>query len=480
MRILLAFVLMLSASAGSAFQSYASALAAGAGESPPTTATAIGGAGQDSPTVVALLHVNVIPMDRERVLTDQTVIVRRDRIATIGPATRTTVPDGATRIEARGRYLMPGLAEMHCHLVSGANQAGAEVFNRRIMLLNLMYGVTTVRGMLGHASHLSLRERVAKGEVVGPTIYTSGPSFNGNSAPTPEVAVKMVQEQKAAGYDFLKIHPGLSRATFDALAATADKEGIRFAGHVPADVGLIRALEARYDTIDHIDGYMEALAAGKAAADQAPGFFGFGLVNVVDESRIPDLVQATKKAGTAIVPTEAVVRSFLDDTPPAEIAKRPQMQLMPPPVVEGWRGQKEKFNAANGVGTPEIRAKYFGVRAKLLKALHGGGVKLLLGADSPQIFAVPGYAIHRELELMVAAGLTPYQALESGTRHVAEHFGTAKDRGTLEVSKVADAVLVEANPLADIANASKVTGVLLRGRWLPKSDLEKQVAALTQ
>lgn len=443
-------------------------------------------AAQGTPTAapaLAFLHVSVIPMDRERVLTDQTVIVRDDRIVAIGPTAKVIVPDGAMRIEARGQFLIPGLAEMHCHLVGGNNADTAEALNRRILLLNLAHGVTTVRGMLGHPRHLDLRARVDKGEVLGPTIVTSGPSFNGNSVPTPEAAVKLVHEQRAAGFDFLKIHPGASRATFDALAAAAKADGIPFAGHVPANVGLMRALEARYATIDHVDGYVEALAAGKVPADRAEaaaaGFFGFGMIVYVDESRIPSLVKATKDAGVAIVPTEAVMRAFLDDTPPADIAARPEMTLMPPATVKAWLDAKTKFNdGGQGLGTPQARARFFAVRAKVIKALHDGGVRLLLGADSPQVFAVPGHSIHRELHWLVADGLTPYQALATGTRNVAEFFGAAKDRGTIAIDTRADIVLVEANPLVDIGNAAKVVGVVRRGQWVTKADIMKQLDAL--
>jgi len=198
--------------------------------------------------VVVFTHVGVIPMDRERVLENQTVVVRGDRIAEVGPAATTLAPTAATRVDGHGKYLMPGLGEMHAHVpVPQIEQqlGGSSEYTERVLLLYLANGVTTIRGMLGHATHLALRERLRRGELLGPTLYTSGPSFNGNSAPDPETARRMVLEQKAAGYDFLKIHPGLSRETFDALARTADSVGIRFAGHVPAAVGLDRALAAR-------------------------------------------------------------------------------------------------------------------------------------------------------------------------------------------------------------------------------------------
>ena len=244
-------------------------------------------------------------MDRERTEADQTVIVRGDRIEALGPAASVTVPPGARRIEGRGKFLIPTLSEMHAHIPPG-NATEAEM--ERVLTLYAVNGIGTVRGMLGAPKHLPLRDRANRGEILSPWIYTSGPSFNGSSASSVEVAVRMVKDQKAAGYDLLKIHPGVKRDVFDAMAAAADAAGIRFAGHVPLDVGLMRALEARYATIDHIDGYVEALAREGASGSE---MFGLNLTGVLDESRIPSLVEATRKAGVWIVPTEALFQHWV-------------------------------------------------------------------------------------------------------------------------------------------------------------------------
>ncbi len=432
------------------------------------------------PPVTALVDVNVIPMNAERVLRGQTVLVKDGRIAAIGASGATRVPDGAARVEGRGRYLIPGLAEMHGHLLPPANQAGTnlEALNERILELNVLHGITTIRGMLGHPSHLALRARVAKGELLGPTIYTSGPSFNGNSAKDEATASRMVEEQKAAGYDFLKIHPGLTRSVFDAMAATAGKVGITFQGHVPADVGLARALEVRYRAIDHLDGYVEALTGWKPGPGVPnPGFFGSKLVAKVDRSRIDALVAETKKAGVWMVPTEAVVHSFLAPEPVAELARREDLRLVPSFLTEGWLKQKQGFNDNVGIGTAEEREQFFALRRALIKSLHGAGVKILSGADAPQVMNVPGVATHRELVLLAAAGLTPYQVLESSTRNVAEFFGTAKDRGTIEAGKIADLVLLEASPLERIENTSRIAGVMVGGRWIDAGEIARRLQA---
>lgn len=418
-------------------------------------------------STIALVHVNVIPMDRERVIPDQTVLVRGDRIVELGPAAKVKIPEGTTRVDATGRYLLPALAEMHAHIPGG--QASDQDIER-VLLLYAANGIGTIRGMLGHPRHLVLRERVAKGEVLGPTIYTSGPSLNGKSVPTKEDAIRMVTEQKAAGYDFLKIHPGIRREVFDALAMTADKVGIRFAGHVPLDVGLRRALEARYASVDHADGYIEAMARQHAADSQ---FFGVNLVDEVDESRLPELVALTKKAGTYVVPTEILLENSVSDEGPEALAKRPEMKYVAKEQLAQWIEQKKKMTA--DVPAP-VRRQFIALRRKILKALHAGGVGLLLGSDAPQVWNVPGFSIHRELKALVDLGLSPYQALETGTRNVAAFLGRANEQGAVAVGQRADLLLLEGNPLEDITRTSRIAGVLLRGRWLSRGDLDQRLA----
>ena len=252
----------------------------------------------------------------------------------------------------------------------------------------------------------------------------------------------MVKDQKAAGYDLLKIHPGVKRDVFDAMAAAADAAGIRFAGHVPLEVGLVRALEARYATIDHVDGYVEALAREGAASSQ---MFGLNLTGVLDESRIPPLVEATRKAGVWIVPTEALFEHWVGPDDPETMTHLARDAVRPEgPARTVGREQEEACWPAR---TPAERARFLDVRRRLIKALHAGGVGLLLGSDGPQVWNVPGFSVHRELRYLVQAGLTPYQAIETGTRNVAVFYGTAAERGTIAQGKRADLVLLDGNPL---------------------------------
>ena len=417
-------------------------------------------------TAIAVFEqVSVIPMDRERVLADRTVIVRDGRIAEIGASGGVAVPAGATRIDGRGKFLIPTLAEMHAHVPTEREQA------ERALFLYVANGIGTIRSMLGDPSHFALRDRARRGEIVAPTMYLSGPSFNGQTAPTPDAAAARVVEQKKAGYDLLKIHPGVPRDGFDALARTAGAQGIRFAGHVPAAVGLRRALEAKYWTIDHLDGYIEALVRPGAPAGQ---LFGINLVDQIDESRLRLLVEQTKAAGTWMVPTQILIENWYGPEDVLAMRKWPEMQYSrrgrSGPV--GGSKTEERSSLLRGPSS-----EYIALRRRLIKALHDGGVGVLLGSDAPQTWNVPGFSIHREIATYVAAGLTPFQALVTGTRAVAEHLGTSRSAGTIDVGKRADMVLLDGNPLQEIGNTSKIAGVMVGGRWLSKSEIDKRLLA---
>ncbi|HEU5040834.1 MAG TPA: amidohydrolase family protein [Gemmatimonadales bacterium] len=427
--------------------------------------------------VTAFVDVTVIPMDRERSLRHQTVVVRGDRIVEIGPTGRTTVPEGGTRVDGRGKYLIPGLAEMHAHIPGG--QAADSIVERTLFLYTAG-GITTIRGMLGHPRHLVLRERAARGEIVSPTIYAAGPSFNGNTVPTPEAAAKAVQEQKAAGYDLLKIHPGVTRAAFDTLVATARRVGIPFAGHVPEEVGVAHAIEAGYASIEHLDGYLEAmLRDGASVKPSESAFFGMNLGDQVDESKLPGLVRATRQAGVWNVPTQVLMENLITAGTAEELARRPEMRYVPAAAVAQWTEARSTMLQETG-STEASARRMIEVRRRLIKALHDAGAGLLLGSDAPQVWNVPGFSTHRELESLVAAGLTPWQALETGTRNVARYFGTEKETGTIEAGKRADLVLLDADPLADIRNTTRRAGVMVRGRWLSQAEIQGRLEAVAK
>ncbi len=251
-----------------------------------------------SASTTAFVNVNIVPMTSETVIETQTVIVTDGVITSISNFGSTAVPDEAEIVDGTDRYLMPGLVEMHGH-VPGGDSSSLE----RILGLYVANGITTVRGMLGQPSHIDLRTRIANGETLGPRLITSGPSFNGRSVDSPEAGRDMVRAQHAAGYDFLKIHPGLTREEFDAIAETANDIGIPFAGHVPEDVGVERALAAGIATIDHLDGYMQTLLPpNDDPSGGLSGFFGVFIADQADEEKIADIARATAAAGVWNVP----------------------------------------------------------------------------------------------------------------------------------------------------------------------------------
>ena len=441
---------------------------------------------QTGDSVVVFTNVSVLPMDSNRELRNQTVVVTGARISALGPATSVSIPAGARRIDGRGKFLMPGLAEMHAH-VQGPQAANADEMNRDIMFLYIANGITTIRAMLGAPNQLILRNQLNSGEVLGPTMYVAAPSLNGNSAPTPETAARLVRAHKSAGYDLLKIHPGLNRPSYDAIVSTAREVGITWAGHVSTQVGVEHALSTKQSTIDHLDGYIEAAASPeiRSALSSQPSSVKPGdLYRSVTENRLRDLARQTKAAGTWNVPTMFLWESFFLPGNPLEWAKREEMRYAPKQWVTNWTSQKNQrasLDAQNGL-SPADAALHIAMRRKMLKALADEGAPLLMGTDSPQMFNVPGFALHRELQVALQAGLTPYQILESGTRNVGRYVAQDLKQdgrfGTVSVGSRADLVLLDANPLTDLANLTRRAGVMLRGRWVSRSEIDKGLESL--
>ena len=236
----------------------------------------------------AFVNVNLVPMTSETVLAQKSVLVEDGIIVLIGDVDGIPIPEDVEVIDGTDRYLIPGLAEMHAHLPG----AGTRDIERTLTLL-AANGITSARGMLGQPSHLRLRQQLLDGEVFGPRLTTSGPSFSGNSVSGAEDAVRRVRSQHADGYDFIKLHPGLSADEFQAIADTANELGMPFAGHVPAAVGVENALAAGMATIDHLDGYFAALIPPDS--DGAGGYGGFFDLYLTDETAIDRIAEIVAK-----------------------------------------------------------------------------------------------------------------------------------------------------------------------------------------
>ena len=435
--------------------------------------------------VSAFVDVSVVPLDRDRVVDRQTVVIRGDRIVAMGPTSSTPVPAGATRIDGRGKFLMPGLAEMHAHVIGGQNP-NHEALNRDILFLYIANGITSIRAMLGAPNQIPLREQLRRNEILGPTMYVSAPSLNGNSAPNPDSGAKLVRMHKEAGYDFLKIHPQNFRVdTYDAIVRTANEVGITWAGHVPPAVGLRHALASKQSGIDHLDGFLEAATPDSVFAKlqaQQPLLLH---INSVDPSRFPAIANEIKRAGSWQVPTMLVWENLNTQAmTPEQMAAWPEMKYIARQQLQNYVTQKtnQLNNLRNNGISPETSARYLTLRRQAMKALADAGAPLMMGTDSPQLFMVPGFALHRELGILVEAGLTPYQLYESGAKNVARYVADVLKQdgrfGTVAVGNRADLVLLDANPLQSVTNLTKRAGVMVRGRWVSSAEIDKGLAEL--
>ncbi len=428
---------------------------------------------QAAQNAIAITNVTVIPMDRERTLADQTVIIRDGRIVSVGPAARASVPAGVTRIDGRGKFLMPGLAEMHAHVPPG-NPTEEQLAD--IMFLYVANGITTIRGMLGAPYQIELKAKLASGAMLGPRFFPAAPSLNGNSAPNPAAGIAAVKAAKTVGYDLMKIHPGFSRETWDASVAELKAQGMTFGGHVPTAVGVVHAMRSGISTIDHVDGYLEA-SVRDSAVYTTPGSTLGDVIESVDPSKFRGLAEMSRQLGVWNVPTMYLWENFYGERSAEELGALPEMKYAHPNQVNGWMNQRRGRTLAdeNQRMTPERRTRYLRLRRQMLKALADAGAPLLMGTDSPQMFNVPGFALHRELQVARTAGLTNHQVLESGTKNVGRYVAEALKQdgafGTVAAGQWADLVLLEANPLEDLTNLTRRAGVLVRGRWVGADEI---------
>jgi imidazolonepropionase-like amidohydrolase len=285
---------------------------------------------------------------------------------------------------------------------------------------------------------------------------------------TPEAGAEMVRQQKKMGYDFMKMHPGLTKNNFEAIVKTAKELNMPFAGHVSFDVGVWRAIETGYATIDHLDGFIESLVPGmNTVKESQTGLFGMFIAHKADEKKISALMKALKEKNIWVVPTQALAeRWFSPDKDAEAFAREPEMIYMKEETLKNWVNNKKNLVANPNYNAAAMK-NYISLRKKLIYACQQNGVGLLLGSDAPQVFDVPGFSIHHELKYMVDAGLTPFQALQSGTVNVAK-FYSLPDMGMIKPGFVSDLILLDGNPLENIENTKKIAGVLMGVNWLPK------------
>jgi imidazolonepropionase-like amidohydrolase len=413
---------------------------------------------------VAFVNVTVVPMDTERIIAHQTVVAENGRITALGPVRSVRVPKGAQRIDGRSRFLMPGLADMHVHL--NIRGPAGNVSNSEFNTLFIANGITTVRNMWGSPDILALRHSIEQGTVLGPQIYTAGPLTDGSPPIRPasrivenaSQAIEAVRNDKRAGYDAIKVYNRLSPEAYQAIISTAHAVGIPVYGHVPDGVGVEGVLAAHQDSIEHVEGYLNALDR-----DPSPG-------------KAEELVRATVSAGT----WNCVTLVFYQGAVPADVGlqllAKPTMRFAPPALRAGWKNNRQ-LASLTPYQFSRIRL-YDEKRKEFLRALHRGGAKILLGTDTPNQFIVPGLAVHEELRNLVDVGFTPYEAISAATKDAAEFLKSKDQWGVIAVGMRADLILTTANPLEDVRNVSGRAGVMVRGRWLPEDDLQASLEHL--
>lgn len=428
--------------------------------------------GQAPEAATAFIHVAVVPMDRERVLEDSTVLVVAGRIHALGPTSAVAIPPGATVIDGSGKYLMPGLADMHAH-----------TWEEEDFPLLLANGVTTIRNMFGGPTHLRWKERIAAGELTGPTIYTAGPIIDGNPPIWPGAVVenaaqagRTVSEQHAAGYDFLKVYARLSREAYDAVIHEGRARGMSVAGHVPDAVGLPAALRSGIRSIEHLSGY-EMLARKEVRPGEEASWAR------LDESQFAGITRETALSGTWNCPTLVL---FEHRVAPGEseylrkLLARPEMRYVSPKVVRSWYPENNYLKNSTPARAASSREQGDVMRKKLVKALHDAGARLLLGTDYGNPFVVPGFSLQLELRNFVDAGLSPFQAIRAGTSGAAEFMNAASEWGTVAAGRRADLILLEGNPLEDVSTIGKPAGVMMRGKWHSQAELTSELEKLAR
>jgi imidazolonepropionase-like amidohydrolase len=447
---------------------------------------------QEAP--IAFVGVSVVDVVRGRVEPDQTVVVEGDRIVGVGRRDQVAVPAGARTVDGRGRFLIPGLWDMHVHAVNPGIQ---ELF----LPLLIANGITGVREMWSRVEWLdSARVAIERGKLAGPRLIGAGNLVDGKpqiwpgslGAADPDEGRRLVDSLHRAGAGFIKVYSRLSPETYGAIAEEAKRLGIPFEGHVPTLVSPAEASDLGQLTIEHLTMIPQACSSladefrrevgavvaskGWDSAGAAQRLLGRRMSEAYDAEACRSLARRFVKNGTWMVPTMTVLRStsHLDDT---TLAADLRLRFIPGFFKLSWDPRRDfrfRMLTAEDWAT---RKRGHRRQIEIVGLLHREGVRFLAGTDLSNPYIYPGFSLHDELANMVEAGMSPLDALRTATLNPAVFLGQEREAGTVETGKRADLVLLDANPLDDIKNTTRIRAVVAAGRLYDDQALAELVAA---
>jgi len=446
-------------------------------------------------TQIAIAHVGVIDTNSGSVEGDMTVVIVGNRIAEMDSASNVKVPNSTQTIDAKGKFLMPGLWDMHVHIFG----AGRFPIVTPLLIANGITGVREMGTCVPLATINGIRKKIAEGKLLGPRIVAAGPVVDGGfkdwtnaNVATPSEAREVVRSLKQQGADFIKIYDNLSRPAFFAIADESRKLDIPFAGHPPDTVSDREAAEAGQKSIEHLVGIPSACSTDEAKLqpqyEQALNEPDFSLANAIatradiraidsfSATRCKELASVFRTRRTWQCPTLVVTRATYAYE--AISTKDWRLKYIPKNWISDWASFPENDLWFKDL-TPADREGLARVYRRLVESagiFHRDSVDFLAGTDVSRPYIFPGFSLHDELGLLVEAGFTPGEALKTATYNPARFLGMLDRLGTVDKGKLADLVLLDANPLEDIHNTEKIQAVIVNGKYLDRTALDKLLA----